>query len=149
MCITGPRTLIINNLEYDHADIFPDLAAIQTQFHHLMRTVPGNGLIVAPGVDEHVHEVIADGLLDAYGARFGHGPRIKSTAARGQRRAVARQSNGTARAPTSTCSWVNEDNLGTVRWSQLGEHNMMNGSRLSPQQTRGRNPGAGHRLRTQ
>ena len=42
-----PRTAILNNLEYDHADIFPDLAAIETQFHHLMRTVPGNGLVVS------------------------------------------------------------------------------------------------------
>lgn len=43
-----PRTLAVNNLEYDHADIFPDLAAIQRQFHHLLRCVPGNGLIVRP-----------------------------------------------------------------------------------------------------
>ena len=43
-----PRTLVINNLEYDHADIFPDLAAIQRQFHHLLRMVPSNGLVLAP-----------------------------------------------------------------------------------------------------
>ncbi|MDP2714949.1 UDP-N-acetylmuramate:L-alanyl-gamma-D-glutamyl-meso-diaminopimelate ligase [Rheinheimera sp.] len=43
-----PRTLVINNLEYDHADIFPDLAAIQRQFHHLLRMVPANGLVLAP-----------------------------------------------------------------------------------------------------
>ncbi len=43
-----PRTLIINNLEFDHADIFPDLAAIQRQFHHLLRMVPGNGLVLSP-----------------------------------------------------------------------------------------------------
>ena len=42
-----PRTAILNNLEFDHADIFPDLAAIETQFHHFIRTVPGNGLIIA------------------------------------------------------------------------------------------------------
>jgi len=42
-----PRTLVLNNLEFDHADIFPDLAAIQTQFHHLVRTVPGSGFRVA------------------------------------------------------------------------------------------------------
>ena len=41
-----PRTLILNNLEYDHADIFPDLAAIETQFHHLVRTVPANGRLI-------------------------------------------------------------------------------------------------------
>lgn len=43
-----PRTLVINNLEFDHADIFPDLAAIQRQFHHLLRMVPGNGLVLSP-----------------------------------------------------------------------------------------------------
>lgn len=55
------RTLIMNNLEYDHADIFPDLAAIQTQFHHLVRTVPGNGLIIAPQEDPHLRQVLKMG----------------------------------------------------------------------------------------
>ena len=53
-----PRTLVINNLEYDHADIFPDLAAIQRQFHHLVRTVPGTGRIVHPVADANVTEVL-------------------------------------------------------------------------------------------
>ena len=44
-----PRTAVLNNLEFDHADIFPDLAAIETQFHHLVRTVPGNGRLVVNG----------------------------------------------------------------------------------------------------
>jgi len=56
-----PRTAILNNLEYDHADIFPDLGAIETQFHHLVRTVPGQGLIVANGADESVDRVLACG----------------------------------------------------------------------------------------
>ncbi|MBU1664333.1 MAG: UDP-N-acetylmuramate:L-alanyl-gamma-D-glutamyl-meso-diaminopimelate ligase, partial [Gammaproteobacteria bacterium] len=56
-----PRTVILNNLEYDHADIFPDLAAIETQFHHLVRTVPGNGLIVANGREESLDRVIQRG----------------------------------------------------------------------------------------
>jgi UDP-N-acetylmuramate: L-alanyl-gamma-D-glutamyl-meso-diaminopimelate ligase len=56
-----PRTVILNNLEYDHADIFPDLAAIETQFHHLVRTVPGNGLIVANGRQDSVRRVLARG----------------------------------------------------------------------------------------
>lgn len=56
-----PRTLILNNLEYDHADIFPDLAAIQTQFHHLVRTVPSQGLIVAPGDDSALAEALQRG----------------------------------------------------------------------------------------
>jgi len=57
-----PRTVILNNLEYDHADIFPDLAAIETQFHHLLRTVPGNGLIVANGREESLERVLERGL---------------------------------------------------------------------------------------
>ena len=56
-----PRTLILNNLEFDHADIFPDLNAIKNQFHHLMRTVPGNGLIVANAEEQNIKEVIAMG----------------------------------------------------------------------------------------
>jgi UDP-N-acetylmuramate: L-alanyl-gamma-D-glutamyl-meso-diaminopimelate ligase len=56
-----PRTTILNNLEYDHADIFPDLAAIQRQFHHLVRSIPGNGMIVAPHDDPHLEAVLRMG----------------------------------------------------------------------------------------
>lgn len=56
-----PWTLIINNLEHDHADIFPDLAAIQRQFHHLVRTVPGDGLIIANGDQQSINETLAMG----------------------------------------------------------------------------------------
>lgn len=56
-----PRTLIMNNLEYDHADIFPDLAAIQRQFHHLVRIVPGNGQIIFPQGERALDEVIEMG----------------------------------------------------------------------------------------
>ena len=55
------RTTILNNLEFDHADIFPDLAAIETQFHHFVRTLPANGLIVANGADEALARVLARG----------------------------------------------------------------------------------------
>jgi len=68
-----PRTLVINNLEYDHADIFPDLAAIQTQFHHLVRTVPGSGLIIAPSHDDHVQETLQRGCWTPV-CRFGPPP---------------------------------------------------------------------------
>jgi len=56
-----PRTTILNNLEFDHADIFTDLAAIETQFHHLVRTLPGNGLIVANAQEESLRRVLARG----------------------------------------------------------------------------------------
>ena len=57
-----PRTLILNNLEFDHADIFDDLAAIQRQFHHLIRTVPSEGRILAPVDDANISETLAKGL---------------------------------------------------------------------------------------
>ncbi len=56
-----PRTAILNNLEFDHADIFPDLAAIERQFHHLVRTIPGDGLIIHPRGDEALKRVIEMG----------------------------------------------------------------------------------------
>ncbi|MBV2235990.1 MAG: UDP-N-acetylmuramate:L-alanyl-gamma-D-glutamyl-meso-diaminopimelate ligase [Sterolibacterium sp.] len=56
-----PRTLILNNLEFDHADIFADLAAIETQFHHLVRTLPNNGLIVANAAEDALRRVLARG----------------------------------------------------------------------------------------
>ena len=53
-----PRTLVLNNLEFDHADIFDDLVMIQRQFHHLVRTVPGSGLIIAPAEDQALNDVL-------------------------------------------------------------------------------------------
>ncbi len=60
-----PRTAILNNLEFDHADIFPDLASIQRQFHHLVRTVPSGGLIIAPAQDEAIDAVLGQGCWSA------------------------------------------------------------------------------------
>jgi UDP-N-acetylmuramate: L-alanyl-gamma-D-glutamyl-meso-diaminopimelate ligase len=57
-----PRTAILNNLEFDHADIFADLAAIETQFHHLVRTMPGCARIIANGAEESLHRVLARGV---------------------------------------------------------------------------------------
>ena len=65
-----PRTAILNNLEYDHADIFPDVGAIETQFHHLVRMIPGNGRIVANGGDASVARVLARGCWSEV-ERFG------------------------------------------------------------------------------
>lgn len=56
-----PRTLILNNLEYDHADIFPNLSAIKQQFHHLIRTIPGKGMIIAHGSDRNLSAVMKQG----------------------------------------------------------------------------------------
>ncbi len=57
----GPRTAILNNLEYDHADIFPDLAAIERQFHHLIRSVPSTGRVIYNGMSEALRDVLAMG----------------------------------------------------------------------------------------
>jgi UDP-N-acetylmuramate: L-alanyl-gamma-D-glutamyl-meso-diaminopimelate ligase len=65
-----PRTAILNNLEYDHADIFPDLAAIETQFHHLVRTVPGNGRLVVNAGEASLARVLARGCWSEV-ERFG------------------------------------------------------------------------------
>jgi UDP-N-acetylmuramate: L-alanyl-gamma-D-glutamyl-meso-diaminopimelate ligase len=68
-----PRTLVINNVEFDHADIFDDIGAIRRQFHHLVRTVPGSGLIVAPQADDEVDAVLGMGLWTPV-ERFGPSP---------------------------------------------------------------------------
>jgi UDP-N-acetylmuramate: L-alanyl-gamma-D-glutamyl-meso-diaminopimelate ligase len=57
-----PRTLIVNNIEYDHADIYPDVEAILWQFHQLLRTVPSNGLIIANGRDANIDRLLARGV---------------------------------------------------------------------------------------
>ncbi|MDG4549521.1 MAG: UDP-N-acetylmuramate:L-alanyl-gamma-D-glutamyl-meso-diaminopimelate ligase [Candidatus Contendobacter sp.] len=105
-----PRTLILNNLEFDHADIFPDLAAIQRQFHHLLRTVPGAGLIVANGQDAHLAEVLAMGCWTPV-ERFG-------------------TSDWEARnvAPDGGDFDVHcrGERQGRAAWSQLGTHNVHN-----------------------
>lgn len=67
-----PRTLVLNNLEFDHADIFPDLAAIETQFHHLIRTVPSGGLVIAAEQQPALDRVLARGLWSEL-LRFGSG----------------------------------------------------------------------------
>jgi len=65
-----PRTAVLNNLELDHADIFPDLAAIETQFHHLIRTVPSNGRLIVNGGEASLGRVLARGCWSEV-ERFG------------------------------------------------------------------------------
>jgi len=99
-----PRTAVLNNLEFDHADIFSDLAAIETQFHHLVRTVPGNGLIVANGREESLKRVLARGCwteVEYFGSADGWTIGANMVALR-------------------------EDFQGMLNWELLGEHNRMN-----------------------
>ncbi len=117
-----PRTLTINNLEFDHADIFSDLAAIQTQFHHLMRSVPSKGLVIAPSHDEAVDEVLQMGCWTPV-ARFGDAlPRKPVETDNGELwSAVTAANDGSAFEVA-----LNEANLGRVDWQLLGEHNVTN-----------------------
>ena len=107
-----PRTAILNNLEYDHADIFPDLAAIETQFHHLVRTVPASGRIVVNGREEALARVLARGCwseVQRFGARKEEPGALR---ARGEPHAfdVLRGSL----------------KIGRVDWPLIGEHNQLN-----------------------
>jgi len=109
-----PRTLVLNNLEFDHADIFPDLAAIQRQFHHLVRTVPGNGLIIENADDASLAEVLAMGCWTP-----------REAVSLGGREAawqVRRQSTDGSRFDVLLAGVP----AGTVNWQQIGEHNMHN-----------------------
>jgi len=104
-----PRTCVINNLEFDHADIFPDLQAIQWSFHQLVRTVPGNGLIVVPQQDQAVDQVLEMGCWTPV-AR--HGERI--------------QVRAEAEAGSAFSVWYEGKQVGQVEWALCGEHNLHN-----------------------
>ncbi|BFI97126.1 MAG: UDP-N-acetylmuramate:L-alanyl-gamma-D-glutamyl-me so-diaminopimelate ligase [Rhodanobacter sp.] len=107
-----PRIAILNNLEYDHADIFPDVAAIQRQFHHLVRTVPGNGRLIVNAHDERLAEVLAMGCWTPV-ETFGVG--------RGDWQAELIEADGSAFHVLRK-----GELLGAVRWSLLGNHSVMN-----------------------
>ena len=100
-----PRTVVLGNLEYDHADIFPDLAAIETQFHHLVRTVPGDGLLVVNGGEESLVRVLERGAwtpIERFNADDGWTIASDGAIAFGGRP------------------------QGVLRWTQLGRHNQLN-----------------------
>ncbi len=120
-----PRTLIINNLEYDHADIFPDLAAIQTQFHHLLRTVPGGGLVVAPEHDEAVDHVLRMGCWSPI-ARVRGAQRPRKVAKVAADSGDLWMARGVAGDGSKFTVHLNDAALGEVRWGQLGQHNVAN-----------------------
>ncbi len=104
-----PRTAILNNLEYDHADIFPDLPAIETQFHHLVRTIPASGLIVRPSQCAALDRVLERGLWTP----------VESFGESGRWQAIAHEDGSfTVRR--------DERDIGTVAWTLSGEHNRMN-----------------------
>lgn len=114
-----PRTVILNNLEYDHADIFPDLAAIETQFHHLVRTVPGNGLIVSNGGDANLERVFERGLWTPV-ERFG------IANANGRADGAGGWSVGEVDAHGHFDVFFDGNLQGRVKWGLIGGHNRLN-----------------------
>ena len=116
-----PKTLVVNNLELDHADIFDNLEQIQTQFHHLLRTVPGNGLIVAPAADANVDAVLNMGCWTPV-ARFGE------AGSQSQKRVGDHwQARDAAADGSAFSAWLNDEPAGSVEWSLIGDHNVANG----------------------
>jgi UDP-N-acetylmuramate: L-alanyl-gamma-D-glutamyl-meso-diaminopimelate ligase len=108
-----PRVALLNNLEFDHADIFPDLAAIQRQFHHLVRTVPGSGRLIVNAEDAHLADTLGMGCWTPVD-RFA----IDGDA---RWRAELLSADGSAFSV-----WCDGRRLGDARWSQIGRHNVMN-----------------------
>lgn len=110
-----PTVAVLNNLEFDHADIYPDLQAIQTQFHHLLRTIPGNGVVVVNGQDQALQEILQAGCWSSI-ERFGLGQeddtldwRIDLEEASGARLSIGHQGQ-----------------QHELEWPMLGQHNALN-----------------------
>ena len=104
-----PKTAILNNLEYDHADIFADLTAIETQFHHFVRTIPQSGLILTNATEASLERVLKRGCwtpVEQFGVSGGWASAEKSAAEFEVR--------------------LKGELLGSVHWDLLGEHNRMN-----------------------
>jgi len=117
-----PRTLILNNLEFDHADIFPDIGAIQDQFHLLMRTIPSEGLVIAPGASEHINEVLNRGCWTPV-SRVGQ----KTSKKEFELDNSDTWTVANAEADGSAFDvHLNEAAQGRVTWSLIGEHNINN-----------------------
>jgi len=103
-----PRTAILNNLEFDHADIFDDLGAIERQFHHLVRTVPASGRVVVNATEDSLQRVLAQGCWSEV-ARFGAGGEWEAQGTHDAFDVVLRGQR-----------------VGRVEWALSGLHNQMN-----------------------
>ena len=104
-----PRTAILNNLEFDHADIFDDLAAIERQFHHLVRTVPGSGRVVVNGLEDALERVLHQGLWSEVRS---FGAAVSDFTAQGEPHAFDVLQRG--------------QTVAQVRWALTGVHNQLN-----------------------
>ncbi len=106
-----PRTLILNNLEYDHADIFADLAAIQRQFHHLMRIVPQQGLVIHNAAQAALEAVLEQGCWT---------PKECFNSQQGWHTRAVDERSGAFEV------WLEHEKQGAVQWDTLGAHNRAN-----------------------
>ncbi|MBY7768652.1 UDP-N-acetylmuramate:L-alanyl-gamma-D-glutamyl-meso-diaminopimelate ligase [Vibrio fluvialis] len=106
-----PRTLVMNNLEFDHADIFDDLEAIKRQFHHLVRTVPGNGRILAPQQDAALADVLHGGCWSE----------TEFTGEQGDWQAEKVRKDG-----SEFHVLLKGERVGSVKWDLVGDHNVNN-----------------------
>jgi UDP-N-acetylmuramate: L-alanyl-gamma-D-glutamyl-meso-diaminopimelate ligase len=105
-----PRTLVLNNLEFDHADIFDDLNAIKKQFHHLVRSVPANGLIVSEKHDHNMQDVLEMGCWTTQ-----------------EFLSKDWQAQKTAEDGSAFKVFYRGEEQGEVQWSLIGDHNVHNG----------------------
>ena len=108
-----PSVAILNNLEFDHADIYPDLQSIQKQFHHLVRTIPGNGVIISNGQDVNLESVIDQGCwsqLQRFSLQEGSEWHVEMRTPDGSQLAFYRSG----------------EPIGEISWSSCGKHNAMN-----------------------
>lgn len=108
-----PTVAVLNNLEFDHADIFPNLAAIQTQFHHLVRTIPSSGTVIYPLGCNALDEVMARGCWSNRVMFDAHGSELADISAVGEDAAFDVCQRGQIE--------------GHVQWSSMGRHNVSNG----------------------
>ena len=108
-----PRTAVLNNLEFDHADIFDDLGAIKRQFHHLVRTIPGEGLIICPEFDENIQDTLAMGCWTP----------VQNTAIN---QAATWQAELTKEDGSQFSVTFEQQNQGQVEWQLTGLHNVYN-----------------------
>jgi UDP-N-acetylmuramate: L-alanyl-gamma-D-glutamyl-meso-diaminopimelate ligase len=110
-----PKTCVLNNLEFDHADIFEDLDAIKRQFHHLIRTVPNNGLLISPDDDENLNDVLTQGYWS---------PVEKISAQPTQK--VRWHVDNIETGESAFDVYYDNECAGRVKWALSGKHNVSN-----------------------
>jgi UDP-N-acetylmuramate: L-alanyl-gamma-D-glutamyl-meso-diaminopimelate ligase len=117
-----PRTLVLNNLEFDHADIYPDLGAIERQFHHLVRTVPASGRIIVNARDANLGRVLEQGCWSAL-ERFAREPSAHVAGPPAALWSAALEAGSDGSEFTVA---IDQHVCGSVRWPLMGLHNVDN-----------------------